>query len=67
MQAGRIAMLDVFNTPDGKVEKIYFTEENKGAFLSLFSDVDGLTKSYLNITTAHEYWTNRHRNMWRAY
>ncbi len=59
LQAGRIAMLDVFNTPDGKVEKIYFTEENKDAILSLFSDVDGLTKSYLNITPAHEYWTNR--------
>lgn len=59
LQAGRIAMLDVFNTPDGKAEKIYFTEENKETFTSLFSEIEDFDKSYLRITIANEYQTNR--------
>ncbi len=53
--ASRIAMLDIFNTPDGKVEKVYFTETNKEILFDLLSNVEGINKSYLRITTAKEY------------
>ena len=39
-------MLEGFNTPDGKMEKIYFSEENKDQILALLQDVEGFDKSY---------------------
>lgn len=59
LQTGRIAMLDIFNTPDGKAEKIYYTEENKESFLSLISEIENFNQSYLRITTANEYETQK--------
>lgn len=54
-----IVTLDVFNTPDGKVEKIYYNESNKNELLSLLSRVEGFDKSYLKLTTAKDFNTNR--------
>lgn len=48
LSCGRIAMLDVVNTPDGKVEKVYFNTDNKGQIRQLLLDVNGFNKSYLN-------------------
>ncbi len=42
LQTGRIAMIDVFNTPDGKAEKIYFNEENKKTFFHFFQKLKTL-------------------------
>lgn len=64
---GRIAWLDVYNTPDGKVEKVYYTEENKADMTALFSDVEGFGDSYLRISsvkepgTGREYFVLRHK------
>ena len=58
-QAGRIAMLDAFNTPDGKVEKLYFTEENRESSLALLQGVEGFDKSYLRLTVAKEHETGK--------
>ncbi|MBR6873859.1 MAG: hypothetical protein IKN17_10180 [Ruminococcus sp.] len=44
---GQIAMIDVFNTPDGKVEKVYFDQNNKEKIMQLLLDVDGFSSSYL--------------------
>ena len=55
----RIAMLDVFNTPDGKVEKIYFTSDNKDSLIALLNDVDLFEKSYLNLMEGKEQDTNK--------
>ncbi len=56
---GRIAMLDVFDTPDGKAEKIYFSEDNRDSLVSLLQDVENIDKSYLRISTAKEHNTGR--------
>lgn len=58
-QAGRIAMIDVFNTPDGKVEKIYFSNATRDSLIALLQDIDGFDKSYLRVTTAKEFRTER--------
>lgn len=44
---GKITMLDVVNTPDGKVEKVYFNSENKEHLEQLLINVTGFKKSYL--------------------
>lgn len=60
-------MLDVFNTPDGKVEKIYFSEENKDNLVELLEKVEGFNKSYLRAIaakdpkTGKEYFVLRHK------
>ena len=54
-----ISMLDIFNTPDGKVEKIYFTEENKKRILLSLENVNGFTKSYLPLTIGREHNTGK--------
>lgn len=59
VKTGCIAMLDVFNTPDGKVEKIYFSEDNKQTLISLLKNVEFFDKSYLPVTTAKEYKNGR--------
>lgn len=56
---GRIIMLDAYNTPDGKVEKVYYGHDNKEDLLALISDVEGFSNSYLRISTAKEYETGK--------
>lgn len=56
---GRIAMLDIFNTPDGKVEKVYFSEETKDSLITLLRNVESFGESYLRITEAREFQTSR--------
>lgn len=59
VQAGCVAMLDVFNTPDGKAEKMYFSEANRDELIALLSNVEKFDKSYLRVTTAKEYETGK--------
>lgn len=59
VQAGCIAMLDIFNTPDGKAEKIYFSEDNKDNLIALLKNVEGFEKSYLRMTSAKEFETGK--------
>ena len=59
VQAGCIVMLDVFNTPDGKAEKIYFLEDNKDDLIALLEKVEGFGKSYLRVTSAKEFETGK--------
>lgn len=56
---GCVAMLDIFNTPDGKAEKFYFSNTNENDAFNLLSNVEGFKNSYLPVTTAQEYQTNR--------
>ena len=63
---GKIAMLDVVNTPDGKVEKIYFDYDNKNDIIQLLSNVNGFNKSYLSPTESKDcsnitYFVLRHK------
>lgn len=46
-KSSNVIMLEVFNTPDGKVEKIYYNEENKETIVNLLKDVIGFNESYL--------------------
>lgn len=59
VNAGRVAMLERFNTPDGKMEKIYFSEENKEHILALLQDVEGFDKSYLRLSVGKERETSK--------
>lgn len=59
VQTSCITMLDIFNTPDGKVEKIYFSKDNKDELISLLNNVENFNKSYLKLTVAKEYSTNK--------
>lgn len=59
VNAGRVAMLEGFNTPDGKMEKIYFSEENKEHIMALLQDVEGFDKSYLRLSVAKEQETSK--------
>ena len=52
--SSNILMLNVFNTPDGKVEKIYFDEENKAYIKNLLLNVSGFKNSYLNIVESKD-------------
>ena len=51
-KCGKIIMLDVFNTPDGKVEKVYYTSENMADLQKLLGHVENIEKSYLPIISA---------------
>lgn len=55
----KIAMLDVFNTPDGKVEKLYFTSDNKDKLIALLKNVESFDKSYLRLMEGREHDTGR--------
>lgn len=55
----RIAMLDVFNTPDGKVEKLYFASDNKDKLIALLESVEDFEKSYLRLNVAREHETGK--------
>ena len=59
VKAGCVAMLDIFNTPDGKAEKIYYSESNRDDLVALLNKVEDFDKSYLRITTAKEFETGR--------
>lgn len=59
VQTGCIAMMDIFNTPDGKAEKIYFSEDNKDDLIALLEKVGGFRKSYLSVTSAREFKTGK--------
>ena len=58
-QTGCVALLDVFNTPDGKAEKIYFSSDNKEEIKTLLSNVEGFSNSYLQVTTARDFETQK--------
>lgn len=66
---GHIAMLEAVNTPDGKVEKIYFTDDNKEQLNTLLENVEGFKQSYLKMEQAKEgetgrdYYVLRHKMM----
>lgn len=59
VQVGCVAMLDIFNTPDGRAEKIYFSKANMNDLFALLKNVDGIDKSYLRVTTAKEFETGK--------
>lgn len=59
VQTGCTIMLDIFNTPDGKAEKIYFSEENKDHLIELLKKVEGFEKSYLRFTSATDFKTGK--------
>jgi hypothetical protein len=54
-----IAMLDVFNTPDGKIEKVYCNTENRGDILEILNDVKDFSKSYLQVQSSQDHITNK--------
>ena len=62
-----IIMLDVFDTPDGKAEKVYFSDGSKNDILRKLSIVEGFDTSYLNplpykdVLTGKEYFVLRHK------
>jgi len=58
-RTGRIAMLDVFNTPDGKIEKIYFKAENRDEIHEMLNDVEDFNKSYLHVQILKDPITNK--------
>lgn len=58
-QVGCIIMLNLFNTPDGKAEKIYYSEANKEELIALFERIEGFKTSYLRVTTAQEFETRQ--------
>lgn len=64
---GKIIMLDVFNTPEGKVEKVYFTQDIKDQIAKVLYSVKDFDKSYLRPTLAksinnhQEYFLLRHK------
>ena len=63
----KVVFLDVFNTPDGKIEKVYFNSSDENEVRELLASVDGLATSYLPITptknpiTNEEYFILRHK------
>lgn len=59
VQTGCVVLLDVFNTPDGKAEKIYFSENNKEDLIALLGNVEGFNNSYLRVMTSKEYETGK--------
>lgn len=58
-QTGSIVMLDVFQTPDGIAEKIYYTDENRDSITNLLKYVNDFKQSYLQPTTAMDPQTKR--------
>ena len=59
VQTGHTAMLDVFNTPDGKAEKIYFSVNIRDNLIELLNNVEGFEKSYLRVSIAKEHETGK--------
>lgn len=67
VKTGCITMLDVFDTPDGQVEKIYFSEENREEISQCLKNVENFDKSYLHPIKAKDnntgktYFVLRHK------
>lgn len=59
LSVGRIAMIDVFNTPDGKVEKIYVSNDNKEDIHKLLLDVERFESNYLKVVFAKDNLTGK--------
>ena len=55
----RIAMLEVVNTPEGKIEKVYYNEDTKQLTQQLLENVTGFSKSYLQPVDSHDLRNNR--------
>lgn len=65
-KVNNILMLDVFNTPTGKIEKIYYNSENENDILEKLGCVVGINKSYLRPQSGkehngREYYILRHK------
>lgn len=65
-KCGKVIMLDVFNTPDGKIEKIYYNNFNSDDILKVTNNVEEINKSYLNFQqgkdrNGKEYYILRHK------
>lgn len=61
-----VLMLDIFNTPDGKIEKIYFDSRDYSDILDIVKNVEGIDKSYLRFQNGKdkngtEYFILRHK------
>ena len=54
----RIAMLEIINTPEGKVEKVNYNEENKQYTQQLLENVTGFSKSYLHPVDSKKFSNN---------
>jgi len=54
----RIAMLEIINTPEGKVEKVNYNEENKQYTQQLLENVTGFSKSYLHPVDSKNFSNN---------
>lgn len=61
---GRIAMIDVFSTPEGKVEKVYFDSNTKEQIRQLLFDVDGFASSYLQPTEEKDALNHTYFLLW---
>jgi hypothetical protein len=51
---GRVIPLDEFHTPDGKLERVYFTDDNVEELQNLLFAVEGFQRSYLKPQMAEE-------------
>ena len=56
---GKTLMLDVFHTPDGDVQKIYYTAEDRQETERLIYMVDNFEKNYLPVTCGQDNETER--------
>ncbi|MBQ2643111.1 MAG: hypothetical protein IJF94_04845 [Eubacterium sp.] len=58
--SSKIVFLDVFNTPEGKIEKVYYSSESeKKRVNDTLNQVDGFDDSYLNRTEGRSLADNR--------
>jgi hypothetical protein len=63
---GNVLMLDLFNTPDGKVEKIYYDSTIVNDLINVINNVEGIDKAYLRLQKGKdrdgtEYFILRHK------
>lgn len=61
-----VLMLDVFNTPDGKIEKIYYNNTNSTELLDVANNIEDIKESYLKFQSGKdrdgtEYYILRHK------
>lgn len=66
-QANCTVMLDAFNTPEGKVEKVYFTSDNKETLIKSINNISDFKKEYLrpgiarDLIKGQDYFVLRHK------
>lgn len=63
---GNVLMLDVFNTPNGRIEKIYYNNTNSSDLFKVANNVEEINKSYLKFQNGKdrdgtEYYILRHK------